>query len=416
MPLCDVRQRRIQEQARERLHDGAADRGHGQSGAARAGGNEAAPGRDEFGLEPVAESCFDLSPVRGAAGPVIGPDGRRADGVAKRIDPVRLAGDQAERGLAMPPHQRIDKAGQVVAVAIARGMPEREAAGRIVRRAARGCLIKGDLRRQKAREHDVLVRDRIGQPAEIPPHVFELPIPPDPVVLLLQDQVLLCLRQITREGRHVPRLRDRQRIGHEIQLVAHRRRLELVDPFEAVEPIDRLQGAIEQQPHQLEIAEAEFVVVRCWHRCRDHGRFGRSLGGVTCLDAREIGIQARSFASRAEAGEPGCQERRHERHDDAERDASPHTRKDCGVAVKATRAHRGRCQRSQAPDRDRRHHVAGREPQRQRPRKRQQRQQRKSEIEARHRTARPCPEQKARARCHQPERQSVESRRVHEGQ
>ena len=61
----------------------------------------------------------------------------------------------------------------------------------------------------------------------------------------LVDEVSLRLEQVAAERGQTRRLRDRQRVRHAHHLIADRGGLELLDPVEAVEALDGLQGAVE---------------------------------------------------------------------------------------------------------------------------------------------------------------------------
>ena len=78
---------------------------------------------------------------------------------------------------------------------------------------------------------------------------------------LLVDQPPLRGVQIAAECGQVGRLRHRQRIADEIDLIAHRRGLELIEPLEAFERLDRLQRPIEQEAHQLHVIGAQLAAL-----------------------------------------------------------------------------------------------------------------------------------------------------------
>ena len=85
------------------------------------------------------------------------------------------------------------------------------------------------------------------------PRIFELPVAPKTSVADFGQQLPLGIEEVTFGGRSITLPRERERIGHEVQLIAHGSGLELIAPFEALEPFNRLQGSVEQEAKALKV-------------------------------------------------------------------------------------------------------------------------------------------------------------------
>src|SRR5262249_25539796 len=90
----------------------------------------------------------------------------------------------------------------------------------------------------------------------------ERPVAPHPRVALLGDQVALSGGEVAVERRQMRMGRDGERVGDEVDLIAHGGGLELVAPLEPVEALDRLQGAIEQQAQAPQVVERDLAAWR----------------------------------------------------------------------------------------------------------------------------------------------------------
>src|SRR5262245_65329018 len=123
-------------------------------------------------------------------------------------------------------------------------MLETQSSGSVVFAEADTASGVRDLGGEKARVHDVVAGNRITVGSQVAPEALKRPVAPHPMIELLGDQIALSRREVAFESRQISVRRNRQCVGQEITLISHGRTLELVDPLEAVEAIDALQGAL----------------------------------------------------------------------------------------------------------------------------------------------------------------------------
>src|SRR5262249_4371511 len=133
-----------------------------------------------------------------------------------------------------------------------------------------------------AREHDVVLADRVRIEAEVAPQVLPPPVLPHPAVGHLRDQPSLRLGYVTAERRRAPVLGERQAPLGVVELVAHRRFAELVKPFEASETVDRLEGAVEQVALELQLLFGELATAE---RRGGRRRLSVAVGGELLVAA-----------------------------------------------------------------------------------------------------------------------------------
>ena len=170
------------------------------------------------------------------------------------------------------------------------------------------------------------------------------------MIRLLHHQIALCIREIRAHGRQARIVREAQRITQIVHLVAHGRGLELLDPFEAVELVDRLQRPIQREAQRREIVLAELRYLRQARRgARGRRRDPAPEHAVQLVAHLALAVDGPRAQREAETDRAG-RERRHE-----------HVRPDERVGV----AHRARPERRRQPGGRGRQGIAGGEPQKQ---------------------------------------------------
>src|SRR5262245_46930349 len=139
-------------------------------------------------------------------------------------------------------------------------MPEPQSCGSIVVADPDTASGVRDLGGEKARVHDVVAGDGVTVGPQVPPEALECPVAPHPMIELPGDQIALSRREVAFESRQISVRRNRQCVGQEIDLISHGRSLELVDPLEAVEAIDGLQGTVEEETQAPQVIERDLLV------------------------------------------------------------------------------------------------------------------------------------------------------------
>ena len=186
--------------------------------------------------------------------------------VAEHVDPIRLAREQRKRSAYVVVGEDLDDARPVVDELAAARVSQDDGPWPVIRVVARVGCVHADHGRVPARVHDVVAGGRrhwVGIQPQVSPCVLQRPVSPDAMVHHLVDEVSLRLEQVAAERGQARGLCDRQRVRHAHHLIADRGGLELLDPVEAVEALDGLKGAIEQEAHGGDILRRHLL--HQWH-------------------------------------------------------------------------------------------------------------------------------------------------------
>ncbi len=220
---------------------------------------EAAVGRHHFFQQAFSEALGYSAPVVGAVNAVIAHQSLRCLCVADREHPRGLAGIEAEvRALEIVDDRFADRF--VVVRKHAAVFPnELQRTGFIELRRTRGSFVHADLRLIEARQHDVVVDDRIGIAPSGREEILELPVLPHALIGHALDQRGKCgLDHLLVVRQRVCCIR-RERLAEEGQLISKTRTaVVLLAPVEPFELIGRLQRQFVTPRQQLAIERVGF--------------------------------------------------------------------------------------------------------------------------------------------------------------